>query len=295
VGGLGVGERLTRMIELNTFDDTFSLTIILFTYIMLLINMEFTKNNNGAIIFILITTINIISLNNKIFNIIYFIQPGKMIIISSLLSFPLLIHLINNIYNTKKIVLNINYKKIITNKSMEINKIILLILFCIILLSPSSYYNYFSNNQLESWSWFSKSISFKDDMNCLNWIDENIDNNDLILNDMSYVGMSIWSLSLKNITHHLWMKNVFEDRFYETQQIWENPQNSTYMIRILSKYDIKYIYVSSEWGVQMYGDPYEYEKKTNSPMDINFVFSHYKFLKLIHQKNNSKVYEVILG
>lgn len=259
------------------------------------------KRIDVSIFFIIIFILIFISFNKRLYEFSFYILPSRSIIILSLLSFPLIlmasdqiikkiasfsigIVIINAIIHTFK-------RKIVIKPLVIIPKIMIVIIVSSIFIP--SLYGYLSLQQLKSWSWFSKMPSFEDDFAALEWIDKNVEPYDLILNDASYASMYLWSLSIKNITHHLWTRQVYEERFNDAQKVWENPRDIEYIISVFRKYNVRYVLSTSEWGYQMYGKPFWYKHKPYTPENYAKIFDNYNFLELVFKSGLTRVYKVI--
>jgi hypothetical protein len=96
---------------------------------------------------------------------------------------------------------------------------------------------------------------------------------DLILNASNY----LWSLSIKNLTHHPWTRFVYEKRFNDLQKVWQNPRDIEYIIEVFKKYNVRYIFSTSEWGFQLYGTNHGYYAKPYSPEQYAEIFDQYLF------------------
>jgi uncharacterized membrane protein len=175
----------------------------------------------------------------------------------------------------------------------EIILIITSVIIAIVVFIPNLS-AYLSPKQIDIWSWFTRMPTFKDDFAALEWINKNINNTDLILNDGSHISNYLLGLSIKNLTHHPWAQFVHAKRFKDLQKIWQNPKDEKYILETLKKYNVRYILLTSEWGYQLYGENFGYYAKPYSAEEYARIFDQYPFLQVVFKSGSTRVYKVIL-
>jgi len=288
LNGVGIGGNVSvNNLPLSFLLESFSFKLTMLGFLIGLYYQIKNLTKTSNLFYLLCVFLVILDSAFNLFMLKY-LQTNKLILFISVLTPYIVLYYSVELLNKKSIKLNI-----LTRYKLTIFRTHFLTLFIFALLLLSNNYDlYFDNDQIKSWGWFTHTNSFEDDRYIIEWISENVNTNDLILNDMSYDGMSIWSYSLQNVTHNLWMKNVYRERFIDLQTILDDPTdvNSTY--HLLKKYNVSYVFVSAEWGHQMYGDPYWYQTKKYSPSQIVRVFDAYPFLESIIESGNAKLYKI---
>ena len=130
------------------------------------------------------------------------------------------------------------------------------------------------------------------------WIDQNIPVKDLILNDLSWAGLSLLSFSIKNVVYSIVPGNF--QRPKECKVIWEQPDHPMHeqiLISLIEKYGIKYLWVTAERGYldwwEIGGDD-TYKLKKKKPSVYRVIFDKYSFLTPVFQSGDSKIYKITL-
>jgi hypothetical protein len=306
-GGEGIGGKLTMysyLINWQFFIDNINGATILVTYLVSIIGMYAfpkLKNFDPVLFYILTTTLILVSIHKSIYEYIFYITPSRSIIILATLSWPLLFSVLRILYNKKHLIIftikiSVNKKNVMVKKITSFGEIILVItsiIIAIIVFIPNLS-AYLSPKQIDIWSWFTRMPTFKDDFAALEWINKNINNNDLILNDGSHISNYLLGLSIKNLTHHPWAQFVYTKRFKDLQKIWQNPKDEKYILETLKKYNVRYILLTSEWGYQLYGENFGYYAKPYSAEEYARIFDQYPFLQVVFKSGSTRVYKVIL-
>lgn len=140
-----------------------------------------------------------------------------------------------------------------------------------------------------------------DDYAAMVWIHQNVADQDLVLNDISMIGLFLPSFSLKNVTflpERDWPPLVL-DRMLELFPIFENPENVSYIEHTLRKYSVRYVFVSSSntyydfWHGYEWSPPIKHRKPTD---EIIASFDSYtELLSLVfgNESQDVRVYKVI--
>jgi len=138
----------------------------------------------------------------------------------------------------------------------------------------------------------SRRPSFDNDFLALEYINKHISSHDLILTDFSYTSKYMYSLSFKNLT--IFNPNFRRSDLQEMWQVWENPYNSSNIIKILRKYEIKYILLTSEWGFNSWFLPGGggYKGLPFPPSKYAEIFDSYAFLEPVFKKGSTRIYKV---
>lgn len=298
-GGVGIGGKETAyayVISPSFFLDNVNGISIIIAYLIGAYLIMKWKKLDVPLFFMVIATFVFVSLNEIIYQYVFYILPSRSIIILSLLSYQLIFTAVDKIlkrlsYANKVIIIVIKRKITIKFHEVMLKGAIAIIVISIFAPSLSGY---FSFEKLQEWSWFSCQPWFMNDLAALEWINKNIGSTDLILNDASYISNYLWSLSIKNLTSHPWSQCVYKERFNVLQKVWQNPRDIQYIIEILKKYNISYIFSTSEWGYLLSGEHHGYYAKSYTPEQYAKIFDHYFFLKPVFTSGSTRVYKVSL-
>jgi hypothetical protein len=150
-----------------------------------------------------------------------------------------------------------------------------------------------------------KPYPFENDFGAMEWIKNNVKGGELILNDWSWDGLFLTSLSVMNVTMQYSLAYLLTlnlsvqyqiaalNRSRDLQNVWQYPQNATLVHSLLSKYDVSYVFSSGDWGyLDVQGASKVYKAKPYSPdMYVEF-FSNYPFLDLVFVSGSSAVFRV---
>lgn len=140
-----------------------------------------------------------------------------------------------------------------------------------------------------------------DDYAAMVWIHQNVPDQDLVLNDISMIGLFLPSFGLKNVTflpERDWPTPVL-DRMLELFPIFENPENIGYIEQTLRKYSVRYVFISSSdtyydfWHGYELSPPVKHRKPTDEI--ITSFDSYTELLSLVfgNESQNVRVYKVI--
>jgi hypothetical protein len=170
--------------------------------------------------------------------------------------------------------------------------ILTLLLFMVLLLM---YPSMVRANKLEyagRAAWYSKTEFFSVDFQTSKWISENVKDGGLILNDPSWSGLFLPSYGFQRVIFHYFPHQA---EYNEAMQIWLHPKNASLVKTILSKLQIRYVYVPSYpyyLDLWMYGGDSRFKTKPYSPAEYIKIFDSYDFLVKVYQYKDSAVYEV---
>jgi hypothetical protein len=153
--------------------------------------------------------------------------------------------------------------------------------------------SHFSLNILTSPStnYFLKQSGFTSDFEALEWIDRNIPPEDLILNDFSFSSFYLLSFSYRNVTTFY---QSHSKATIDSFQVWRKPEDSNFLRLMIEKYDVKYIFVTSEprFFDYLYKGPAEYTVKFYTPSEYIDIFDSYPFLTPIFRQGESVIYKI---
>jgi hypothetical protein len=131
-----------------------------------------------------------------------------------------------------------------------------------------------------------------DDLQVLTWISQNIPPQKLILNDRSFVGLYLPSLTPKKIVNTFPLPDEARQKAYDANRIFDYPSDYNLTRSIINKWGISYIYVSSD---RTYRDPFDstWRLRSLSNEDYLLIFCNNPFLAEIYRKGQSAVFEVL--
>jgi len=177
-----------------------------------------------------------------------------------------------------------------------INSIFVVILTAFLILTPQftvSIVQQFSYAEAKYWGWYTHKNSLPNDYTALLWIHYNVPPDDLILNDLSIPSLWILSISVKNVTYSRILGSTERDRARELYNIWEKPYEEYTVYQLLKKYNVRYVFVTSEPGCY---DAIEirskYIPKPFTPEEYVQIFDTYPFLKIVFRLGLTTVYKV---
>jgi hypothetical protein len=299
-GGIGIGGKETSSAyAISPFflvDNVNGASILIAYFVGIYLTLRW-KKLDVPLFFLLTATLVFASLNEVIYQFIFYITPTRSVIILSLLAWPLILTTADKIIKTckltptSKVIITILGRKTVIRSHEVILKVVAVVIMVSVFAPSLS--GYFSVRQLEAWSWFSHQPWFANDFAALEWINKNVKGTDLIFNDASHASNYLWGLSIKNLTGHPWTQLVYSKRFNDLQRVWQNPRDLEYIIEVLKKYNVRYIFSTSEWGYQLYGSHFGYYPKPYSPEEYAEIFDHYPFLETVFKAGSTRVYKVI--
>jgi hypothetical protein len=261
-----------------------------------------------ALIYIIILVLVVLSLIPILFDyFLFFILPSRSLVILFALAWPIILigfdsfidepmpqgpsNMLNRVYVQMK--LFFSKKRKLLSATPRYDHIFAAVIG-IIILGPC-FYGHLSFTYANTLAWnVTKSPSFQDDFAALKWLNANAEPSALILNDGSWTSMYILSMSMKNITFFPYNVWVNPERAKELWQIWQKPTNITHVAELLKKYNVSYIFSTSENG---YFDSLRkvYKNKLFSPSIYAWIFDRYTFLEPVFSSKNTRIYKVLDG
>ncbi|MHA1364630.1 MAG: hypothetical protein ACTSP1_19245, partial [Candidatus Freyarchaeota archaeon] len=215
-------------------------------YVALLISLIFLlsrKYSLPSLFYITTLCVIIYAASPTAPTILYTILPGRAVMIPWIASWFILSLGIYEVFKTR--ILKKRCKRFI-----NVAFVVILISFLMIPQFTSSIIQEFSYTNAHRWGWYTRSESFPYDYAALIWIYFNIPPTDLILIDRSMSSCWILSFSVKNVTFSSpWiMDSKQRDRMLYLEAIWNNPYDNNTVYQLLEKYNVSYIFVTSEYG-----------------------------------------------
>lgn len=288
-GGVGIGDVETKYAYLLSpsflFDNVNGIMVIIAYPLAIYLALK-SRRFHLPLFYLTIGTLVFASMSVMIYQLIFIVLPTRTVIILSLLAGPLILIAIDEMMKSRGslLVKNIGFRIGNRTKTTKRQVILRLAIAAVALAAFVPYlYGYFM---------FSNPPWIADDFAALEWINTNVDATDLILNDASHASMYLWSMSIKNITHHLWTQYVYSERFNDLLEVWKNPQNAQYMSSVLEEYDVKYVFSTSELGYQLYGPRHGYYDKHFTPAQYAEIFGQHEFLEPVFESGSTRVYKV---
>ncbi|MFB0562650.1 MAG: hypothetical protein ACETWM_15700 [Candidatus Lokiarchaeia archaeon] len=223
--------------------------------------------------------------------ILQMILPDRAVMIPWIISWPILSIGISELFKIR--IIKKHFKPFI-------NLAFVFILVCFIVTPQftSSLALEFSGTNAQRWSWYVQWESFPYDYAAILWINYNIPPEDLILIDRSHASSWIISFSVKNITFTgPWIMDSNNwKRLLELEAIWNNPYENDTVYQLLEKYNVSYIFITSEYGYflpkELPGGFLSYAVKPFTPSEYISIFDTYPFLKIAFRFGFTTVYKV---
>jgi len=262
---------------INFYVAIFSIALSLYLWIK-------RKYPSIPLLYITIVSVLVLStLQPTLHSFLFLLQPRRSFMIITGLSWVVLSLFIHNISNyLLKYRLKVTFGKrtfFITVKSFIPLSFIIMSALLFPLYSP------FPINSVRGFGWFILS-RYPDELAALEWIHENVPSKDVILGDASFASQFLHSFSAKGPFRSLYLAGEYS----ELRSIWRNPDNKTLVIHLLKKYNVSYVFVSSEWG---WWCEHGYRKKPYFPKKYIEVFNTYDFLQQVFKQGDTAVYKVI--
>jgi len=227
----------------------------------------------------------LLTLHSIFHSFLYFLLPQRSFMIAAGLSWLVLALFIHSFLNTKsKILISLlfnNRRYFINPKPFISLSLIAIMVFSLPIYSP------FPINSVKSFGWFILSDN-PTDLEALEWMHKNVPSEAIILGDASFASQFLHSFSAKGPWNSLYLVR----EYVELRSIWRNPENKTLVIHLLRKYNISYIFVSSEQG---WWEEHGYGSKPRAPKQYIEIFDNYNFLQKVFEKGNSAIYKVMLN
>lgn len=147
------------------------------------------------------------------------------------------------------------------------------------------------------------------DFEALEWIVKNTAPEDLVLTDRSFEGFGLQAFRPQNAVYVYWLESrawrpararltLYTNRSIECRQILEDPLNYALMKHLITKYQIKYVYISSNpfyrdydaGGVDEYRNVY---RKWEQPEYVR-IFDRNPWLQVVFRGRNVRVYKTFI-
>lgn len=275
--------RLWYSINLPNFTNLEGYTVnflIVIVAILLALVLIIKRIYANIAIYYLIISITVLSTLHPIMNnYLFFILPSRSLMIAVGLSWIFLALFVHHYISSLKIKVSFSsYNRILSFRTLVILSIIVFMYIFLPIYHPMPMKIY------RSYGWFILSDE-PDVLDAMEWIHRNVPSDATILGDASFGAHYLFSLSVKGPFDSLYLVGEFS----ELRLIWKNPENKTLVIQLIKKYNVKYIFVTSEWGWWESG----YKKKPRSPIEYIRIFDSYDFLRQIFKEGDTAVYNVI--
>jgi len=234
------------------------------------------------------------SLHPALFPIFSSILPNRSLMACSLISWVLLSAFLSHISTDfRHISIQLAFKNRLYVR--QVNPSNVAVLLIILLVFTPSLFSNFAFEQANKYSWLMRN-GFANDYDVLLWVHENIKPDELILDDFSFTSWYLLSFSVKNVTSVRWWGSDFKrERAIETLNFLKDPTNTSQLLSLISKYDIKYVLVTSERAHYVWkgiGGDDRYVAKPFKPAEYKSIFGNYPFLKLMYKHGDAGIYKV---
>ncbi|RLG10858.1 hypothetical protein DRN73_06830 [Candidatus Pacearchaeota archaeon] len=246
-----------------------------------------TLRNCVFICYSVFVLLSLLSMNRFMYtNFIWFVYPHRFFLLVvglSYLIFPILLI---------KTLSRLNKKALITDYRVMITYLLIILFFPTLNVFCS--YRYPSGNRPTD-----------TDYEGIVWIIKNTTSEELVLNDKTFTGLYLTSfraqyvINSRNIEIWLFKGKRLENkdmkrRILEANEIFENPGDYERVSEIIKKYDIQYIFISSDDYYIDYCSEEATWKKREYPQEVYFYyFDKNPYLIQVYRKGKTGVYKVI--
>ena len=294
--------RYSLPVEVLYLAPTVSLPIILAVIFSISLLFKLTRSELrtkfASIFYLIIATPTLLSVIGPLYAITGFLLPSRNIVLLYLLSYPLISRLLLNL--TKKITKLFKRSLYKCSKFPKKFKLLLIKIKPVPLLLIALVFMctiFVDINIVRRLTWYKPSIN---DIKALEWINENVNNNELILNDASFISLFLQGYSIKNLSFWMWTWNA---RFDQTCEMLNETFENTDLLNFyqaLLRYNVSYVFLSSEkmylWRLVPLSElpqtskPWKYSVK--DWLIIDFL-DDLPFLKKVFAEGGTKIYQVL--
>jgi hypothetical protein len=248
-----------------------------------------------ALFYLIILIPVMFSLHPNLYPFFSLILPNRSLMICSLISYMLISAFLDHVFRDKHIFTQIKFKNHFYMIHPNLSKVIIIALIILLGFTPSLFSN-FTFEQAHKYSWLMRH-GFTNDYDVLLWVHKNIQLNELIMNDYSYVSRYLLSFSIKNVTSKYYFNSDYEwRRAMEVQEFWRKPNDINLFLKLVKDYNISYILVTSERGYENWvgiGGDNMYVTKPYAPAEYKAIFNNNPYLKLKFEKGDAGIYKVL--
>lgn len=149
-------------------------------------------------------------------------------------------------------------------------------------------------------TWYVHTLDFNPNFNAANWLNDHASLSDYILNDMSYTGYMLLSMSVFNLTYADPITHFpgYHERGKDLWQVWTNPNDEALIRNLLFKYNVTYIISDSDWRLLalpniLNSTERGWSEKPFIPSVIVNIFDNYSFLDKVFEYDTARVYKVL--
>jgi len=288
-----VGQLHNYYLEPAYFLDPFVFLISCSLFIASLLGLS---KNSKSLFFIAITVFQIVCYLSIIpiihDSFLFILQPQRFLMLISILAFVLTPEAFRKV--KQKISDRDERWEIIVIKKWNLTRIkilsiIVLIISCIF-ISPSIVSHFSGAYAIRAGS-FQNSEAWKNDAAGIQWMVENIDENDLILNFQTYSDFYIPSFGLLNVVY---ARPTNETLGLALYNVWNSTNNETLVYSLLQEYGIDYIYLAGYWAmIDIVHYIYHAQLRPYFVSNYTSYFNSYDFLQIRFHKGACIVYEVV--
>lgn len=234
----------------------------------------------------------LLSLNEALCRYVWIILPNRSIIIAYVLSWIIITTTVyeverHSLKSARRIYISVHNHRFLINTRMYQ---VMIMLLAILLVAPSLS-GYVSFELTKKLGWFQHTENFQTDFASLEWISTNVPSDALIMNDGSFISRYALSLSLKNMTNWPWAESTFPKRASDLFAIWDSPHNVPYIMRMLKRYNVSYIFSTSERS--LIGQERLYLSRPYDPEVYAKIFDEYPFLEAVYKSGSTRIYKVV--
>jgi len=135
------------------------------------------------------------------------------------------------------------------------------------------------------------SPGFQDDLGALQWIAENVLPGEVVLNEPSWTGRYALSMKFTDVVFRVWGDPYEKERAKDLMLLWISPNEMIEIQRLLEKYNVSYIFLTSESVYIDFIYSNEYQYKIYSSAYLPKIFDSYPFLITEYKSGNTRIYK----
>lgn len=277
------------------YKSAIGVAIIVAGFISILFLVKQLHYNLGLFYLIIFVPV-MFSLHPALFPYFSLILPNRSLMLCALISWVLILILISDIFpNYENISIRLTFQNHQYLGRCKVNYKALFSSLCLLIVFVPSLVTTLQFEPAHRYSWLLRH-GFTDDYDVLLWASENILSDALIMNDYSYDSRYLLSFSLKNVSSKYHFDTDYErNRAIEIQYFWENKLDNGMLFKLIEKYNVSYILVTSQksyhnW-VGINGDD-RYTTKAFKPEEYKIFFNDLPLLELMFEKGESGIYRI---
>jgi hypothetical protein len=244
-------------------------------------------NTKLVVIYVSTLVLVLFSLNESIYsNLLYTTYPERFFPVFLTLGYCVLSVFLAKAVNFSKIRFTFNFKKSRIYVAVFKKKFRIVVTACLLIVTVLLVFQPYTNHVASTWGTPQES-----DYDVLSWISTNIPEHELILNDRTFSSLYLTSFSAKFVVNTFPMPFSALNRANELDKIFDDPGNYEQAHKLFSKYNVSYVFVSSEGSYKDWlGDTWHF--KPLSAEHYLMLFDLNPYLTRVYSKGASGIFRV---